>query len=33
MKLNIPALLNGLAFFACLVLAVGAEGVADLLVH
>lgn len=27
------ALMQGLTFFACLALAVGAEGVADLLIH
>lgn len=33
MKLNLSALMQGLAFFACLALAMGAEGVADLLIH
>lgn len=33
MKLNISALLNALAFFACLALAAGADGIANLLIH
>lgn len=33
MKLNLSALMQGLTFLSCLALAVGAEGVADLLIH
>ena len=33
MKLNRSALMQGLTFLACLALAMGAEGVADLLIH
>ena len=33
MKRNVTALLNGLAFFSCLAIACGVEGIADLLIH
>lgn len=33
MKRNVTALLNGLAFFSCLAIAAGVEGIADLLIH
>lgn len=33
MRLNRSALLQGMTFLACLALAMGAEGVADLLIH
>ena len=33
MKHNLSAVLNGLTFFACLAIACGVVGIADLLIH